>query len=645
MTLPSRALPPFFLLCALSSLGCQGEGNLSQNGSMNASTSTGDSSFSGTMTANPSNNTATSGGPGDTGPPPATVPTSPTWDTADCTIPQPGLQYTRRITHREYAQALRWFFDAIDDKPHFDTFQGRGGRNVSLPQDENVQGIDNNVGAQAPETNRTMAYLLAAEQVAVVVKDHDYIYGPLMPCFRGEGQDAEFQSSAPSCLEPFIKKGAPLLWGQPLADDELQDLKASYANAHQTLGALSPKLEPKTVALESLATLLEVMLMSPKFLYRVELGSGQKAQGGARGLTDVEVASRLAVLMWGRGPDEALRQAAEAGELHTPEQVRAQVDRIWQTEEGRYGIQNFLHQWLELDGSRKGRKYDIYDSDPKERGLELRGKNDQELERIVQHFFDQEDAPTLKTLLTSTQTVLHDDLAQLYGLSPMGEDDFYLAQLDPKQRSGILTRASWMLSQSQSRAISPTFRGLFIMNRLLCNTLPPPPDTLNTNVPENKRLSPRADFEAKVTTNPDCAGCHTQFDYFGYALDNYDYYGRWRTNYKDYNHEGDDFPIDAKVTVTVDATAHEVDGAVELMEVLGQSQQVRQCAVHHWFAYTMGRTPQVDWASKKGGDYCTMTTLQDTFEKSGGDLRDLLTATVLSDAFLYLSPSLTPEEN
>ena len=387
------------------------------------------------------------------------------------------------------------------------------------------------------------------------------------------------------------------------------------------------------------------MLLSPKFLYRVEFGSGEEAKGGAKKLTDIEIASRLAVLMWGRGPDAALQQAAEAGELHTPEQVRAQVDRIWQAEEGRYGIQNFLYQWLDLSGASKGRKFDLYDSGDKERGLKLEGKNTQELTRLVDHFLETERAPTLATLLTSTQTMLHDDLAKLYGLDPMGSEGFYVTDLDPSQRSGILTRASWMLSQSQSRAVSPTFRGLFIMNRLLCTTLPSPPATLNTNVGSDRRRSPREDFETKVTKNPDCTGCHTKFDYFGYALDHYDYYGRWRTNYKDYNSEGDDFPIDTKVTVTVDDKEHQIDGAIELMDVLGQSQQVRQCAIRHWFAYTMGRTPEVNWSAKKGGDYCTMKSLHDTFEQSGGDLRDLLTATVLSDAFLYLSPSLTTQEN
>ena len=333
--------------------------------------------------------------------------------------------------------------------------------------------------------------------------------------------------------------------------------------------------------------------------------------------------------------------------------MREQVERIWQTEQGRYGMENFLYQWLELDGAGKGRKFDLRASQPYEPNHKLNGKNTKELTLLVKHFFETEQSPTLKTLLTFDRTVMHDDLAVLYGMEPMGSEDFYVAGLDPAKRPGILTRASWMYSHSQSRVVSPTFRGLFIMNRLLCNTLPPPPDTLNTNVPRTGSLSPREDFESNVTTNKDCAGCHLQFDYFGYALDNYDYYGRWRTNYIDFNEKHPrhrdyklaDFPVDPQVTVKVDGEDHEIAQPADLMSVLGDSPQVRQCAVHHWYAYAIGRTPEVDWADKKGGDYCAVSKLRAAFEQSGGDLRELVVATVLSDAFLYLSPELDTKEN
>ena len=129
----------------------------------------------------------------------------------------------------------------MSDTHQYGFFYGRGGREISYPRDEEVQGLDNNVGAQTPESERTMEYVLAAEQVAAVIKTKSDLYGAMMPCFRGNGSEVEFQSTAPSCLEAFIKKGAPLLWGQPVTADDLQDLKVSYAMAHDALSATDPK--------------------------------------------------------------------------------------------------------------------------------------------------------------------------------------------------------------------------------------------------------------------------------------------------------------------------------------------------------------------------------------------------------------------
>ena len=577
------------------------------------------------------------------------IPDEPTWDTTDCAVPQPGMYSMRRLTKREYLNVLESFFGE-----RWDTFNAKGGRReLKLPSDATIKALDNNAEAQSWTTSRTLTYLLAAEHIADFARQNSHTRDHFVPCLKNDRTE-EHLAEEPSCLRDFITKRGALLWRRPLLAEEIEELVAFYATSREQLSEapLDPPLSERDVAHLAYSQTLSKMLMAPPFLYQLDFGQpSAAAPNGAFPLADGEVARRLAMLMTGQGPDEALQAAADAGELHTEAQIRAQVDRLWETPQGRYGVLDFLTQWLEIDKNPPGKRNDYvlvggeHVFGPQIDHHERVGDDPRRALRATVSLFVQQEEPTLARLLTSNEALVNDTIAPFYGLEPTGQEGYYGVTLDPSERAGILTHMGWGMAHSDDRNISPTFRGLFITKNLLCRPVALPPADLLTDPPAPRsNLSPRQNFERQVS-EPACVSCHSDFDPFGYALDQYDYMGRFRQTYSDYNSVGPDYAIDAAVSVTLDGATRQIDGGVELMNQLASSVEVHQCAVDHWFSYATGRVPQVDWEARSGGDFCTAERLRERFTESQGDLRELLIATALSDAFLYLPPSLDTEEN
>jgi hypothetical protein len=359
-------------------------------------------------------------------------------------------------------------------------------------------------------------------------------------------------------------------------------------------------------------------LASPSFLYRFEVGSAPAAPGAVRSTTAWETASRLSYLVWASMPDDALFAAAETGQLSTPAQIAAQVDRMSKDPRARDGVARFLEEWLDLD-----RIPEIEKDATVFKGFtaDLVPLLAQEATAFVRDVWD---AGDLATLLTGAFTYVNKRLATFYGLPAAASLGTSLTRvaLDPGRGVGVLSQGGLLSAHAKADQSSPVHRGLFVRRKLLCTTPPPPPPGVAITVPD---ISPTATTRERFTrhsSDPSCAACHRLMDPIGLGFESYDGAGRWRATENG-----------RAVDASGELVASDVDGpfvgVAELGRRLSRSDQVARCVPAQWFEFAFGRIAQPE-------DACSLEQLGSGFVTSGLKLRDLVRITVSTDAFTHL---------
>lgn len=412
--------------------------------------------------------------------------------------------------------------------------------------------------------------------------------------------------SEDTCANGFIDAFGKGAYRRPLATDERDALRALYMDGKS-------KYDYRT----GIELVMQAVLQSPDFLYRVELGK-QTSTPQVVQLTGYEIASRLSYLLWNTTPTPELLAAAAAGELDTPAGIEKHARAMVADPRAHETVRSFHHQWLDLD------QLDIKGKDPMvypEYDDALKASMIEETERYVQDVVFEQDG-TVETLLTSRATFIDDKLADLYGMTkPAAAWDS--AALDGKQRAGLLTQASVLSVYAKSNQSSPVHRGKFVRERLLCQQLSPPPAGLIIVPPDpDPNASTRERF-AEHSKNATCAGCHHLMDPIGFGFEHYDGIGRYR------DMDGK-FKVDSSGEIKDSRDADGTfDGVIELENKLAQSQEVRECMASEWFVYAFGRSINNDL------DTCSREKLFSAFAASGYKIQDLLVALATSDAFRY----------
>jgi hypothetical protein len=359
---------------------------------------------------------------------------------------------------------------------------------------------------------------------------------------------------------------------------------------------------------------IATLLQSPGFLYRIELAPPGAAAGTVVPLGAYELSSRLSYFLLGSMPDVELFAAAKAGRLATAAEVEAQARRLLGLPRAREAAAAFFGQWLSLanlEGQSKDRAlFPAFDDN-------LRAAMREESVRFTGWvLFD--GGGRLDTLLTAPRSMVNATLGKLYGVDAGA--DYALTELPADQRSGLLTQASLLTLTAHSDSTSPTRRGKFVLDQLLCQPPPPPPPNVDFKLPPPVAGQSARQRFAAHTTNPTCAGCHLFIDPVGFGFENYDAIGRYRAS------DGGG-PVDASGEVKGSA---DLDGpfvgAVALGRKLAGSAQVRRCLVRQWFSFAQGRPAEA-------GDEASVARALDQFTAAGGDLRELVVALVKSDAF------------
>jgi hypothetical protein len=491
---------------------------------------------------------------------------------------QVGHMPLRRLTGEQYANAVR---DLFGVEANVDAFGG----------DEKLGPFDANYAAPVSPT-MVDQFRAVAEDVAEAAS---LDLAAVVSCDP---------AVTPTCLQDWVRAVGRRAYRRPLTDEEL----ARY----ETL------LELGQDDAARVRLVIQAMLQSPSFLYQLEFGLPDPTSDDVVALEPYELASRLSLFLWGSVPDDALLDAAAAGELDDPASLRAHAERLLADPHARAAVESFHVQWLHLD------KLPVLDKDPALYPLydeELSTAMLAETRRFAGHVVIDGDAK-LQTLLTSSETWIDAPLFPLYGLPvPTAHDPDEPVALDPAQRAGLLTQAAFLATHAHHNQSAPIHRGVVVLTELLCKPPPPPPPDVDATPPDPQPGATTREIFEQHTAEEYCANCHTLINGIGLGFEGYDAIGAFREL-------ENGLPVDQSGEVVGTDVAGEFDGAVELAHKLAGSEQVRDCVTTQWFRYSLGRL-------EGEADACTLDELRQSFADSDYDVRELMLALVQTDAFRY----------
>lgn len=503
----------------------------------------------------------------------------------DCTTANAPRAPLRRLTRFEYNNTVRDLL-GIPTKPA-----------DALPGEELGNGFGNDADALGVSRLLVDGYRTVARDVAVAATGSDKLTG-LLGC--------DLAANEAACAAGFIDRFGTRAFRRPLDETERAALLAMFEKGKQLSGT----------AVGGVQAVIELVLQSPQFMYRIERGAAVDEAKNLARPTDYEMASRLSFLLWGAAPDAPLLEAAARGELNTKEQLAAQATRLLADPRAKDVVRHFhslLLQIAGLDGL--VRNADYYPKFTPGLGALYRRETEAFVDEVVW-----KDDGRLATLFTAPYTFLNEKLAAVYGIPGITGDDLRKVTLDPKQRAGLLTHPSILSMTTPGSRTDPVVRGKWVFTKLMCGKVADPPPNVPVLPEPQPGLSVR-DRLAQHRDSPACQGCHRLMDPIGFGFERYDGMGQWRET-------DNNLPIDSSGEIASGDVAGPFNGAIELGQKLAQSKDVQSCFVGAWLTFAYGR-------AENEGDVCTRQALETAFEQSGGRVPELLLALTQTDAFLY----------
>ena len=237
----------------------------------------------------------------------------------------------------------------------------------------------------------------------------------------------------------------------------------------------------------------------------------------------------------------------------------------------------------------------------------------------AEHFFRNlilEQDRDMTEILTGETAYINERLATHYGIPNVSGDEFREVSLASTERTGYITSGALMTSTAFGTRTSPVKRGEWVMSHLLCREPPPPPAGVEGIPVENPEGLPLRERLAAHRADPICQSCHVEMDEIGFAFENFDGIGAWRT-------VDEGWAIDAAGELPSGAT---FDGAQDLAEVLADDVAFAECTVENAFTYALGRGPTE-------GDQAYRDEVTETFDANGRRFSELLTQIVVSEPF------------
>ena len=412
---------------------------------------------------------------------------------------------------------------------------------------------------------------------------HDSLYGKLTP-----------QDLSTEVIKNRLTRFAKLAFRRPPIEGELQPI----------LDMVKYKLREGLSPLESLQLGFQTILSAPGFLYLNE-GEGE--------LNDYALASRLSYFLWSSMPDAELFELAELGKLKDSGVLRIQVERMLADPKSKRLTSNFLRVWLELDNIGEmppSREFVSFYRDNLESAMR------QETELLFENVLNK-NLP-LRELIAANYSFINRELAEHYGIPGVEGNEFRKVSFSGSERGGILGHGSFLTASANGVDTSPVVRGIYVMNKLLDYTPPPPPDDVPEIEPDVTGATTLREKLIKHRADASCAQCHKKIDPAGFALENYDAIGGWREKYNK--------------SLEVDPSGQLPNGETfstprEFRKlVVGQEETFIRCLAKKMMTYAIGR-------KLNSGDRSTLDKMVEEMNGSSNGLRDLLTKIALSKPF------------
>jgi hypothetical protein len=389
---------------------------------------------------------------------------------------------------------------------------------------------------------------------------------------RSAGKRAAHVSTAGSnasetaCAQQILSTLARRAYRKPVTDADLRPVLSFY-DVGRRQGGFERGIQMG----------LERILASPQFMFRIERDPANVAAGAVYRISDLELASRLSFFLWSSIPDDELLKVAIQGRLSNPAVLEQQVRRMLASDRSRTLVSNFAGQWLQLRNVRSvlpnSDEFPDFDDN-------LRQGFQRETELLFESIM-REDRNVLD-LLRADYTFVNERLAEHYGMPNVYGSYFRRVSITDDARKGLLGQGSILALTSHAERTSPVLRGKWILDNIVGTPPPPPPPDVPTLKENEEGQKPRTMREqmAEHRASPVCASCHKVMDPIGFALENFDAVGAWRTR-----EAGG--AIDASGEL---ADGTKVDGVVTLRQaLLGRPEVFVGTMTEKLLTYALGR--------------------------------------------------------
>lgn len=456
---------------------------------------------------------------------------------------------------------------------------------MALPEDVKDP-FDDDSSTQLVSPALIAAFENIAQQASAAVLADANLRNRVVGCIPSGPNDSQ-------CFNTFVTTFGRRAYRHPLTQMEIDEFMALQSFAVEDMNFYT-----------GVDTVLRVVLQDPAFVYRYEIGKPvDNAPGWAR-LNGFEVATRLSYFIWGGPPDDALLDAAARGDLDGKDGVTTQTTRMLQDPKARTRMERFHAMWL---------GYDKPTSTPLLQSM--RKESDALVDRAV---FD--GTAPWTTLFTSPETFIDDSLATQYGLPKPGSAKW--VSYGSTGRAGILSQASFLSVAAKFSDTSPTQRGKFIQDRLLCSPVPPPPPNVKADAPPPATGSVVCKFDRySMHRTGGCASCHDRLDGVGFGLEQYDQNGVFRTVEADH----------PECMIAGQGNLPGVggfSGPGQLGTMLAQGQQLDSCVVKQAFRFAMGHR-------ETGDDDALLARVLGRFRGSQAKFSEVVIGIVTDDAFFF----------
>jgi hypothetical protein len=453
-----------------------------------------------------------------------------------------------------------------------------------------IAAAQNTVSPTAAEKLETAAYDIAAQAMKEPLRSR------LVTCTPAATVDE-------ACARQTLSSLGLRTFRRALTDAELGRYVGVAGSAATALGDFYQGLEFGIAAL----------LQSLPFLYRVEIGEPDASNAQLRRFNSSELASRLSYLVWNTTPDQELLAKVTASKDLPTAELTAQVTRLLASPRAQEGIATFHSERFSLEGlTELVKDQNEFPQATPALGLAMQ----QEVQELVRYFvFEQRS--DYRQLLTTRDTFVNSDLAQLYGLPGAGASFTRVSFPADSARSGLLTSAAFLASNAGAIESSPTKRGKFVRETILCQTIPLPPPNVVTILPPDPTKRTMREKLAAHAVEQTCATCHSMMDPIGLAFEHFDALGVYRET-------DDGAPLD--VSGNLDGVAF--SDARGLTELIAASPQAATCVVRNLYRYATAHV-------ETSGEEPAITKLSEAFAASGYSFQELVKALVVTPELRY----------